>query len=254
MTELSFDPLIGLVDFVANYTSAIETGNTKFLAFLPIFFQQTVSVLAQQRLNHTRPNFLASVNIDAKDELLIVSVNPDDWLGVHVEAGADSWPMVKTHLRGPKTRTTKDGKHRYKIIPMRMWKSSPSAQTEKGMAFYEQIAKALTKPRYGRSYQKMNPDGSISVRQELITTIPEAQGMYRVMQYASPPSFMKGDRPTHSQHVLFRTMSDRYPEKFVHPGIKPANILKDAHKIVEDGLDEKWKSFVQTEMTKKGIA
>lgn len=253
MTDhLSFDPLIGLADYVTNYTNAIEAGNTKFLAFLPIFFQQTIGTLAQQRLNHTRANFLAAVTMDVRDEVLIVSVNPDDWLAMHVEAGADGWPMTKTHLSGPKTKISKAG-YRYKVIPLRVWKKTPSANTEKGKQFWERISEALTKPRYGRARSQVNPDGTVTVRQELLTDIPEARGMYRVMQYATAEAAVQKKRPTSSQHVLFRTMSERYPQKFVHPGIKPANILTDAHKIVEDGLDEKWKSFVENELSKKGF-
>jgi hypothetical protein len=251
--HLSFDPLIGLTDYIMNYTNAVEAGNTKFLAFLPVFFQQTVNLLAQQRLHHTRTNFQAAVNMDVRDEVLIVTVNPDDWLATHVESGADEWPMVKTHLQGPKTKISKAG-YRYKVIPLKVWKSVPVANTDKADYYWKKISEALTKPRYGKTRSQVNPDGTVTVRQELITSIAEAKGMYRVMQYESSMAALSKKKPTSSQHILFRTMSEKHPEKFVHPGIKPANILQDSHKIVEDGLDEKWSGFVQAELSNKGFA
>jgi hypothetical protein len=250
--DLSFEPILEMVDYIASYTKAVQTASIKFLAFLPIHFKQTISNLAKERLDQSRNSFLAGIQIDIQDDLLIVSVNPNDWLAVHVEAGADGFSMLKTHLSGPKTKVSKAG-FKYKVIPLRVWKSTPSAKTDKGMEFYDILQKVLKNPKYGAKNVTIDPSGMPTVKEEVVSKIPEAQGMYRVQKYGSIADMVGKKKPKHSQLVLFRTISEKSPEKWQHPGIKPANILQDSLKIVETGIMERFDTFIAAELSQKGF-
>lgn len=251
--QISFDPLLDLIDSVANLTNAFQRGNAKFINYLPIYFKETTGKLAGQRLNHTAPNFNAAVEIDIQSDVLVVTLNPKDWLANAVESGADSFPMVRTHLSGSKVKTSKEG-YKYKVIPLRVWTTSPSARTDKGQELFEKIQNLLKKPKFGKQTQTQNPNGSVSVRQAVQTDDSALQGMYRVREYASQDALLQGARPKQSQYVLFRTISEKHPEKFVHPGIKPANILKDSLTIVENSAEQQWDQMIQSELQKKGFS
>ena len=72
--------------------------------------------------------------------------------------------------------------------------------------------------------------------------------MERIRDYKSISDFQQNLRPSSSKFVLFRTMSEKFPEKFVHPGIQARNILKDAQTEVEGKLESIWESMVQNEI------
>lgn len=251
--ELSFAPIFNMIDSVAALTTAFQKGNTKFLNSLPTMFKEQINILASQRLNHSAANFKESVLYDLLDDVLVVTIDPKNWLANATEEGTNSWPMISTHLKGSKVKISKEGK-RYKVIPLRAWTTSPAAKTELGMSYFNKVKATLKKPRYGAAIQKQNPDGSISVRQEVISNDSELEGMFRVREYASQQALLENQKPKQTQYVLFRTMSEKYPEKWVHPGIKPANILKDAKTQIENELEQKWNAMIQAELQKKGFS
>lgn len=253
MTDsISFEPLLDLIDSVALYTKAIQTGNSNFLNFLPIMFKEQAGIIAQQKLNHTAANFKNAILVDIQDELLVVTIDPKNWLANAVESGKDGWPMVNTHLSGPKVKISKRG-YKYKVIPMRVWATSPNAKTDKGLELFDKVKRLLKKPKFGAQKQTVLNTGAVKVSQEVQTDDPSLKGMFRVREYESQSAFLEGKKPKQSQYVLFRTISEEHPEKFVHPGIAPANILKDAQKAVENQMQPMWDTMIQKELQKKGF-
>jgi hypothetical protein len=250
--EISFEPLMNLIDSVALYSRAVQTGNSNFINFLPTYFKQTAGKIAQQRLDHSAANFKNAILVDIQDDLLVVTLDPKDWLANAVETGVDSFAMVDSHLKGPKTKTSKRG-FKYKVIPMRVWTTSPSAKTDKGQELFEKVKQLLKKPKFGGQKQTALSNGALKVSQEVQTDDSDLKGMYRVREYESQSAFLEGKKPTQSQYVLFRTISSEHPEKFVHPGIKPGNILKDAKTTLENEMEPKWNQMIDSELQKKGF-
>jgi hypothetical protein len=250
--QISFDPLYQMIDSVASLTHAFQLGNTKFINDLPYQFKETIGVLASKRLDHSAANFKESVLWDLEDDILIVQLDPDNWLANAVESGANSWPMVKTHLKN-KTKISKEG-FKYKVIPLRVWTTSASAKTKTGIDYFNKAKAALKKPQFKNQTQKQGPQGAVIVKEELIAEDAELQGMFRVREFASQQAFLEQKRPKQTQYVLFRTMSEKYPEKWVHPGIAPANILKDALTLIESELEKRWDTMIQAELQKRGFS
>lgn len=248
--SLSFEPLLNAIDAVAAYTQAIQIGNTKFVNALPIQFKSTISKLAGQRLNHTADNYTGAVTTEFKEDVLVVALDADNWLAAATEVGKDEWQMVKTHLSNAKT--SKAG-YKYKVIPLRVWTTSPGAKTQLGMDYFDKVKKILKNPKFGKQWQSQSPTGSTILRREVVHDDPDLQGMFSIREYESQSDLVEGKKPKQAKYILFRTMSEKFPDKWVHPGIKPANILKDALTLVENEIEENWTRFINEALAKKGF-
>jgi hypothetical protein len=231
-----------------------QKGNVSFINQLPVRFKSTISNFARQRLNHSAENLISSIQIDLKEDLLVVAIDPENWLAGAVEEGKERWEMAtsQSHLKG----NTKMGRNgRYKIIPLRLWTTSPLAKTKTGMDYFDKVKAILKKPKFGnRKWTNQTKEGAFTVRREVLHDDPDLQGMFNVREYESQEAFLLGAKPKQSQYILFRTMSEKFSAtKWVHPGIKPAHILKDSLKLIENEIEQDWEKTVNAELQKKGF-
>lgn len=241
------DGLIATFDYIEKYTTAVITGTQKFISFLPIMINQHIETLAQQRLTTTRERFTNAISTKTEGGLLVITVDPEDWLAISVESGADPFDMKTKALKSPKAKISKEG-FKYMVIPISQSKSAKGSSTEKGQDFQAMITKELTKPKFKLPKMKLGIDGTLSMMEEVIANDPRAKGMYRVKTFKSAKDMASGGRPVRSGYVMFRVMSEKFPEKWQHPGIKPANIFKDTETWIYQMLPGTFKQFLDNEI------
>lgn len=243
------DNLLEAFEYLEKYTEAVILGTQKFVSFLPIMVHQQIENLAGQRLNSTRDRFLQAIQQEEKDNLLIITVDPEDWVAVAVEAGASPFDMKAKHLNSPKAKVSKEG-FRYMVIPMGKKKNAHPGNNQKGMFWQDIINKELTKPKFKPAKMSLGIDGNLRVMEEVINKSQLARGLYRTRTFKDSQSFHSGGRASSSSYVMFRVMSEKFPEKWQHPGIAPANIFKDTEAWLMQNIAGSYTQFINNELDK----
>jgi hypothetical protein len=248
----NFGAIIDALKHVIAGQKIAQRALDKTIAIMPQTARDTINNIASKRLHRTLPEFMAAVEVKFEDMKLKVKLNEKNWLANGVESGVDAFAMVKTHLR-KNFKISEEG-HKYKVIPLRPYKAAPGANTEKSKAFWLQLVDALTKPKYARDTEtnteleniRINDNGSVTVNKEVSNS--PLTGLFQSKQYSQMQDYLNGKKPTDSQFVLFRTISDKYPNKFVHPGIKAANIFGEAKPLMEHLKKEMFTEILRKEI------
>lgn len=251
------EELVKVAEYTVNYISALRRGLDKFTGMLPILTEQKIRSLAEDKLNSTRQEYLDAVNVSMVNYLLVVELDEDNWLANAVESGADPFNMKQTHLKSPKARWSKPDKKtgvRYKYMRIPMGKKvGANPGTEKGKALQKKINQVMMKPQFGLSRLKTMMDGSVIQSQQVMSSDPDLQGLYRVRQFSSAEEFHGGKRRPQWGLVLFRTMSEKpFTSKWEHPGIKPANIFKETDNWLKAHAEDMLDTFLQNEIDSLG--
>jgi hypothetical protein len=236
------------IEYVIKYTQAVQAGVDRFIEFLPIMIRGHMAALAQQRLHSTKQRFLDAVRFQADKEVLVCTMDKDDWLALAVETGVPEFDMKDRLKTSPKAKTAKDG-HKFMVIPIGpLSKAGPGSNTEKGQTYQSLIAQTLTRPKYGKEKVKVNMNGTVDTIREVVAKDQRVNGMYQVRKYANNMARESGQSPLSSKTVMFRVMSDKQDGKWIHPGIKAANIFKDTQVWINGVMESTLESFIQEEL------
>lgn len=215
----------------------LENGLNQLMRQAPLLVSQQMESLASQRLDSTEQHYMSAIMTRTENAgtIYIIEIDPEDWLANALETGVDGWDMHKTHLRGAKVRISRDG-YRYKVIPISPAKGE--AGTETGTHYKWLIQMALKNATYGEAKIKVNPDGSLQTRQQLMTDIPEARGLYRTQRWRSAEHLMTRKNALATTFVQFRVISEhpKNAHKWQHPGIQPVMIFPELQRWVDREL------------------
>lgn len=252
------DEFIKMAEYTSNYVAALKRGLDKCAGMLPTLVNQHINKLAGERLNTTKETFLSAVQTNMTNYLLVVTLDDENWLANAVESGADPFNMKTTHLKSPKAKMGKPDKYgisyKYLRIPIGKKKDGTGGKTEKSQEFQKKINEVMLKPQFGLSRLKTMMDGSVSESQQVLTSDPDLQGLYRVRKFANPEEYHEGNKKPQWNLILFRTMSENPFSKgqWDHPGITPANIFRDTNMWLYANIDNILDTFLENEIEKLG--
>jgi len=251
-------PFDEALEFFGRVAKGLEIGIIKAMTASPLLIKQEFASQAKRKLNTSRDTYLAAIDIDIKGGVIIVELDPKNWLAQAVEDGASAFDLHKMLQTSQKVRISREG-FRWLTIPMEKTKSSTlNPGTSVGQQLDQKIRNALNgKPRWTIPYTSQRPDGTVTSAETLITKDPELIGLSRIRRYSSPEDPPRGKRPISSQFVLFRRMSENPRSKsygrWQHPGITerslfPAvetwantTLIKIIEKIMTNSVDKELK-------------
>lgn len=247
-----FQQIVEILEEAQNYVGAIQRGFDTFKKVLPVTVRQQMEVFSKQKLNSTQQTFMDAVKVTMADEVLVVELDPDNWLANAVETGADPFSLKEGHLRSPKAKTSKEG-FKYIRIPIGKNKHDKPG-TDKGKMFQQKILDVLNKPKFGIQKLKMKLDGSVSVSQKILTDDTDLKGFYRVQTFIDAQAYHGRKRPFRTDYILFRTMSEKPgTSAWEHPGIRPAHIFRETEKWLERVMDHLLDQMIEQELEKSGF-
>lgn len=247
---------IDMIKDIAAYVGAVETGVQKFLSSVPLITKQHISTLARNKLQSSRETYLNALKVDMTNYVLVFELDEDDWLANAVEDGAPGWDMKKTHLKGPKVKTSKKG-FKYRVIPMEKTKGYKPG-TEKGEAYQEKIEQALKNlPTLGVGAKKLQVlmGGKVRESQKINSLDPMLGGFYRTREFASKEEFHAGKKKPKWQYVMFRVMSENpsQKDKWLHPGVQPSYILRETETWIDANFPKMLEKAIDQELKNAGF-
>lgn len=252
-------PFDEALEFFARVVKGLETGVVKALVAAPLLIRQEFETQSKRKLNTSRDDYLAALNIDLKGGVIIVELAAENWLAQAVEDGASAFDLHKMLQTSQKVKVSKKG-HRFMTIPMGKTKSSTlKPGTSVGQALDQKIRDALSgKPRWTIPYTSQGADGTVTSAESMITKDPDLLGLSRIRRYQNPEDVPKGKRPISSQFILFRKISENPLSKsygrWRHPGIEGrglfpivetwanTTLIQIIEKIIIDSVDKEMKS------------
>lgn len=184
--------------------------------------------LAGERLHSTKMDYINALDIKEEDGVWIVSLDPS---ANYLEDGYGPRKMLPGLAQGAKSRTTKDGSHRYTIIPIRQHTSPQNSQNPKQVQIASEMVRAIRTQRFQEVRRGINPNtGKLTTVERLENNpaiSPYLQGLVRVREYKTAPG--KDPQITSSQYLTFRVASENQDsgEQWVHPGYHGAQIFPD---------------------------
>lgn len=249
------DDLVRLGMFVANYTSAMKSGMDKFAGMLPVLVDQKITAVAGDKLHSTREEFLGAVNTTMNNYVLLVELDPDNFIANAVEGGLNPFSMKETHLKSPNAKWGKPDKngvsYKYLRIPIGKTKDGHGGGTPKSQKIQEKINQVMNKPQFGMAKLKTMVDGTVMESQKILTVDNDIQGLYRVRKFTDADHYRGAKAKPKWNLVMFRTMSERpFTAAWEHPGIPPANIFKEVESWLKANVDAMLDTFLQNEVSK----
>lgn len=244
--------LIDAIEKIGQVVEAVQEGFSKFEASLPLLTKQQLNVIAKKKLGGSLQNFMDATKVEYRENLLIVEIDPENWLANAVEEGADPFDMRKTLLMSPKAKMSKAG-YKYMSVPIAQMKGKqPTEGSDKSAMWQSKINEVLTKPKFGLSQLKAKLDGSVTNVQPVTSGSPSIPGLYRVQSFDSMDSLVGKKKPSRSQYVLFRTISNN-PAKlqgWQHPGIAPSHILRELELWLGSTVESLLDRMIEEELNK----
>lgn len=228
------------VQYLQELSDALTRATSQFIGAVPVLTKQHMERLATQKLNSTRQDYIDALKVKLDGTILVVELDPENWLANAVETGIDGYDMKATHLKSPKARLSKKG-FRYMRIPMSKSKEGKGGPSPQGQALQTRIREVLmNKPAFGLMRTKTLMDGRVIEQQKLNTAQdPLLKGFYRMRSYDSFDDFHRNKNSRKPwQYVLFRTMSENPMQRsqWKHPGIKPVHIFRDTERWLEEAV------------------
>jgi len=209
--------------------------------------------LAQERLRSSKDDYIkglrqaesfkmARYGTSELYEIQLVGAMPNNF-----EFGMASFDMKSVRpgwLGGGKAKEGKDGK-KYVVIPFSHSTSSNSAASYSGKAAQANLKQELRKAVKQYGLDKLVRTASGKVAEGVVKKVPKGadvhsylQGMVKIQKGVSGNT-STGLQRGQSQLMTFRIMSENSPaSSWQHPGIKPANLLPDVEKYVDNELDK----------------
>jgi hypothetical protein len=241
--------ILKLVEYLTNYGQALERGVDRFVRAVPLYTKQQLKAEAKKRLNSTADHYIEHASVKLTDYILIVQLDPEDWLVNALEAGIGAFDMKQKMLQSKKAKVSKKG-FRYMAIPIGKEKGGTGGSTEKGQEFQKRINDVLAQPKFGVKRLKTLMTGAVVESQQVLTDDPLVQGLYRTRQFESAEAYHGGKKKPRWQHVMFRMMSENPASRaqWEHPGIKPAQILRAVDRWLANSIEPLLESFIDSEI------
>jgi len=245
--------LVQMVEDLKAYVNAITAGVDRSIHMLPIIARQKIAAKAKGKLNSTYDNYMNAVSSKIHDNILIIEIDKDNWLANATESGMSAYDMKEGLLNGKNAKISKKG-HRYASVPMGKNKNTEPSRmgTPKQEEYQRIIQKVMNKPKYGKQRLKHNQDGSLTESQQVVSN--EIKGLYRIRKHKSAKDFFSGNSKGKYGLVMFRTVSENGSltgATWEHPGIKPANILKQLEKELPEIFEVLLETNIEAEL--KGL-
>lgn len=242
-----------LLKYVNAYLNGLERGINRAVQAAPLLIRQEFDSVAKRRLNTSRDQYMEALSVEVQNGILLVELDPNDWLANAVESGQSGFDMKPGLLRSDKAKVSKQG-YRYAHIPMPQRKT-PGGKSENS-EFQNKINKVLRDPLIMRVQGRMQQDGSYNTIETIAspTNQPETKGLYRIRKFRNAEAFQNKDSPVSSQFVLFRTVSENPLSKsangWVHPGIQRRGLFPTVEAWANSLLPSILESIVETEVKK----
>ncbi len=163
-----------------------------------------------------------------------------DW----IEKGMEPHDLHDALLRSPKARVSKDGK-RYVVVPFEHSRAGPSPRPAAANSLGDALRAALKRERVSATKITKMADGKPVlglVRRLHVTDGPLAASGRPILQGLGIYQRPAGEKVSRSA-MTFRVISEGSPG-WRHPGIKPANIMKEAG----EWAAEQWEKIVDDEL------
>ena len=242
--------LLSLAEFLQNYANAIGAGFEKFVQSTPVFTKQFMERQARKKLNSTRDAYMEAIKIQLSQNVLVVTLDKDNWIANAVESGISGFNMKEGHLKSPKAKISKAG-YRYMVIPIGKTKDGSGGNTQKSQDFQATVNQALSNNKFGLKRLKAMVGGKIMETQQVLSDDVGLSGFYRYRTFENAESYHSGKKPQW-QHVLFRVMSENPASKSAwdHPGIQPVHIMRDTEKFLMQNMSQMLDGFLESEIEK----
>lgn len=213
--------------------------------------QQEWGRIAQARLNTSRDSYVNGLRqaesfkqIDLGSGGVMFEVSLVGEFPNNLEFGMGSFDMKAVRpgwLGGSKAKTGKDGK-KYVVIPMRKSVSNSPRFADTGKAAAVGLKAQLRTAVKAYGLDRMIKSGTGQVVEGVTGRIPNnatdvhpyLKGLTRTQTATKGSLGMRGS----STLTTFRIMSEKSnPSSWIHPGLKPANILPEVESWVDGQLD-----------------
>lgn len=198
--------------------------------------------LASERLNSTRMDFVNALSMREDGTAWIIELDPKmNW----VDDGFGSRPMLPGLAQGPASKQTKDGTHRYTVIPMRQRTAPVNPANPKHVEHARALREAIRKGDWTEVRRGPDKQGGLTVVDRLKKDPrlhPHMQGLVRVRQFDPSAETESGgldmSKLISSTHTTFRVASESQDpgEMWVHPGVQAANIMRDTAEWAEQQI------------------
>ena len=235
-----------LADQIAQVAQVIEDTTQHWADSIPIYTRQHIQTEATRKLNSTRNAYMSAINMKIDGTVMVVEIDPKNWLANAAESGLDPFNMKQGLLNGRSAKVSKQG-YRYASIPIGKSRDN-KPQTEKGQMYQEKFEALFTNKNTLFGPSKMKADlasGKVREMQQLQTEDPFMKGFYRHRSFDNAMAAQsKGRGKPAWQYVMFRMVSENpnSKSKWDHPGIKPVNIMRSTeqwlHEFAEDSLEK----------------
>jgi len=239
-----------LIDKCQRVMQGLENGLSACLESIPLLVRQEINTRATRQLDSTKSEYLNALSSGYEGDIYVVELKEEAKLANMLEKGCSEFDLKVGLLKSPKAKMSKQG-NKYIHVPMPQNKTGRDATTDKGQALQTKIRAALERPSFAKAKIALRPDGTVSSMEQVISSDPETQGLYRVRKFASMEAYKAGGRPHSTQHVLFRTVSENSkPGSWQHPGLRAQNILGQTQQWCDSVLPEMLASIIDESLKK----
>ena len=274
------EEIFKVIQWVQSYLGALDMAIDRTMKIAPAFVLQEMKRQVTRRIDvksgkggsnmsDLQTHYLNSINMKTEGTVLIVELDPNDWLSNALEKGVgafDMKPGLLTSKNGKPIKTSKAG-YKYRVIPIRKQKgNSPSGvfhletkALSKESIFQQKINDVLKAPKYGVTKLKTMMSGKIVQTQHIPNSEPSLKGFYRTRTFQSAQHFHSQKGKPDWQYVLFRTVSENPNSKaeWQHPGITAHHIFRATEHWIDnafrDILKSELENFIKEEMEKVGV-
>lgn len=270
------EEFVFIADFISSYVGALQAALTKTAMIMPGLARQHIETLAKNKLSSSMDEYIGALDVRVENFVLIMEIDPDNWLACAVEDGVRGWDMTESHLKNSKkAKMSKEG-YRYMHVPIKKEAGGKAGPSEKSKEIQKKINEVMKRPqvqlnKFGMSSNKLmtnlggkmvagvHSGGSVTQMQQLdVGGDPDISGLYRSRVFSSSEEYHqkmanKKGLPKW-QLVMFRTISENPKSKhWFHPGLQGVNILKETDQWLNIIIEAELERQIKLEMGKAGI-
>lgn len=242
--------ILDSLNFIRDYIGALSTGIEKFAEVLPIYIKQEFETKSKQKLNSTQSVFMNALRMETVENVMIIELDPNEWLANAVEKGASPFDMREGLLKSPKAKFSRKG-FRYMLIPINGNPKATPPPSEKGQEIQAKILEVLSRNKFGKPKTWLMMGGQLRETQKALTDDPDMKGFVRSRMHKSPEAYFSKKSKPKWEYVLFRAISDNPESKsfdgWKHPGIQPANIFPEVQSWMDGNLDRILNDIIERE-------
>jgi len=267
--------LLQVAQFIQAYVGALQTALDNTAMMLPGLARQQIETLAKNKLSTSMDNYISALSVKMEDYVLIMELDPDNWLACAVEEGASGWDMTNSHLKSAKAKVSKEG-YKYMSIPMGKEAGGKGGPSKKSQDIQKKINEVMKRPKIaissngtpsnklftnfgGRMQPGVFPGGTITQTQKLETGgDPDISGLYRSRVFSNAEEYQQKSASKKGMPawklLMFRTISENPKSKhWFHPGLTGVNILKETDNWLWGTVTTVFENEIQRELKNIGV-